>query len=269
MRKRTIFYSWQSENTKTKNFIWKTICKVVEDINKNNEIGQVIEADRDTAGKTGSPSIDRIIEDKIEKCDIFIADVSIIGEANDKKIVNQNVMFELGYAIAKHGSENVILPVNLDLGKTEDLPFDIAHRRILGFSMADNAVKKKFYTDLKDAILAHLKYIENKPNTVADDSGGRIEIDPDEWLAVELLSKLNIDKRIMVTRTSAGARAHTAEDAEECWKKILERMPQEEFVANLNSLVDKKVLEKSIGKNTDSYKLAKLGFNLMKDKKTK
>lgn len=130
--------------------------------------------------------------------------------------------------------------------------------------MADDAAKKKFYADLKDVILAHLKYIENKPNTVTDNSGNSIEIDSDEWLALELLSKLSIDKRIMVTRTSAGARAHTAEDVEECWKKILERTPQEEFIANLNSLVDKKVLEKSTGKNTDSYKLAKLGFNLIK-----
>lgn len=269
MRERTIFYSWQSENTKTKNFIWNTICKVLKDINKSSEVEQIIKADRDTSGKTGAPNIEQAIEQKIIDCDIFIADVSIIGEANGKKIVNQNVMFELGYAIAKHGDENVILLANLDLGKARDLPFDIAHRRILGFSIADNVTKKKFYADLKDAILAHLKYIENKPNTVTDDSGNKVEIDSNEWLALELLSKLNIDKRIIVLRTMAGPIARTAEDMEEHWRKIFEKMSQEEFVANLNSLVDKKVLEKSTGKNTDNYKLAKLGFNLIKDKKTK
>lgn len=216
--------------------------------------------------KLARQTLSKPLSKKIIDCDIFIADVSIIGEANDKKIVNQNVMFELGYAIAEHGSDNVILLANLDLGKVGDLPFDIAHRRILGFSMADDVAKKKFYVDLRDTILAHLEYIENKPNTVTDNSGNKIEIDADEWLALELFSKLSIDKRIMVLRTMAGPIARTAEDMEDYWGKIFEKMSQEEFVANLNSLVDKKILEKSTGKNTDNYRLAKIGFHLIKDK---
>ncbi len=64
MRERTIFYSWQSENAKTKNFIWNIICKVVKDINKNNEVEQILKADRDTRGKTGAPNIEQAIEQK-------------------------------------------------------------------------------------------------------------------------------------------------------------------------------------------------------------
>lgn len=161
-----VFYSWQSDlqGNKTKWLINECIEEAVEKCNIAVE-GIEILADRDTKGKTGSPNITQTIFEKIDECDLFIADVSIVnsygiteddytddgaididggtavGRPKDSKkpqfrySPNPNVLIELGYAVKCLGWEKVLCFFNTDFGKIEQLPFDLDHQRVTPYSL--------------------------------------------------------------------------------------------------------------------------------------
>lgn len=140
-----IFYSWQSDlpSSENRGFIQSCIDAAVN--NLENTI--CIESDRDTKGEFGSPDIASTIFEKIDQCDIFVADVSIINsehyEKNERdefvKIQkfspNPNVLLELGYAAKTISWENIICIVNEDYGNPNQMPFDLDHRRLTPYSL--------------------------------------------------------------------------------------------------------------------------------------
>ena len=72
-----IFYSWQSDLTGN-----RTRYVIEEAINETAAFLRdtiTVIPDRDTKGKTGSPNIEETIFKKIDDCDLFIADVSIVS----------------------------------------------------------------------------------------------------------------------------------------------------------------------------------------------
>ena len=126
----------------------------------------------------GAVNIGVTIKEKINNCGIFLADVSIIDrDKSGKGIVNQNVMFELGYAIGKHTEEKVIQVANTDLGKIEELPFDIAHQRTIGFSIKEDNKAVLLKRSLKEAIVAHLNSLANEEKNSKTQSYKDILID--------------------------------------------------------------------------------------------
>ncbi len=141
-----IFYSWQSDlpGNQTRSVIQDSIESVVRTMRDTVEII----ADRDTKGEYGSPDIVETIFKKIDECDIFIADVSIINKYYPideegqpieavKTTPNPNVLIELGYAAHVVGWENIICILNTDFGEIEELPFDIRQRRLTPYSLND------------------------------------------------------------------------------------------------------------------------------------
>ena len=139
-----IFYSWQSDlpNSKTRGFIQDCIDAAI----KHLADIVFIEADRDTQGELGSPDIVETIFSKIDECDLFIADVSIVNKYNAvddngkkskaiKLSPNPNVLLELGYAAKTLTWERVVCIMNTDYGKVGELPFDLEHRRPLQYSL--------------------------------------------------------------------------------------------------------------------------------------
>lgn len=162
----TIFYSWQSDlpGNETRNIIQDGIKDAVRLL--RDTVG--IEADRDTKGEYGSPDIANTIFSKIDECDIFIADVSAVckydvtdkdGNVKTKYMPNPNVMLELGYATHVVGWENVICVLNADYGAPEDMPFDIASRRLTPFSLKDGSSKgdaKRFVKSVIQETVEHI-----------------------------------------------------------------------------------------------------------------
>ena len=148
---KTVFYSWQSDDRSTNNYIKKSLDKATKQIGEETFV-----IDRDTQGERGAVSIADVVMRKISECDVMLADISIIGEANNRSIVNQNVLFELGFAVGKHGFDNIILVANRDLGAIETLPFDIRNRRIVSFSLQNEknqpVLEKTLANILKDYI---------------------------------------------------------------------------------------------------------------------
>lgn len=155
----TIFYSWQSDlsGSETRNIIQDAIKDAVKLLRDTVDI----EADRDTKGEYGSPDIAQTIFSKIDDCDIFVADVSAVcqyettdkdGNKKVKYMPNPNVMLELGYATHVVGWENVICVLNADYGAPEDMPFDIASRRLTPFSTKDGKSKGEIKRYIKGVI---------------------------------------------------------------------------------------------------------------------
>jgi len=159
-----IFYSWQSDlpGKDSRNIIHNSIQDAVKSLKDVVDI----EADRDTKGKFGSPDIAQTILSKIDECDIFIADVSIVHkyETKDGKIKctpNPNVMLELGYAINVVTWDNIICILNTDYGSVENMPFDISHHRLTPFSLKNeegpDGAKKMIKGIIEDTVQNILK----------------------------------------------------------------------------------------------------------------
>lgn len=144
-----IFYSWQSDlpNNTNRGFIESVINSAIKDIKDKAEY-EIYEPDidRDTQGIPGSPNISQTIFDKIQTCDAFVADISIVtgNKCKGSRLSpNPNVLIELGYAIALLGWDKIILFCNELYGTNEDLPFDIRPHRRIGYSLKEKDGKSE------------------------------------------------------------------------------------------------------------------------------
>ena len=157
--KYTIFFSWQSDlpNSETRGLIQSSIDSAIKGLKDTISI----EADRDTKGMFGSPDMVQAILNKIDECDVFIADVSPVttyrpigkdGKPSKriKATPNPNVLFELGYAAQIVGWNNIICIMNEDYNQGE-IPFDIDHHRLTKYSL-EGKEKADVRRELKDII---------------------------------------------------------------------------------------------------------------------
>lgn len=101
-----IFYSWQSDlpNPINHGFIGNALEKVVKTLQRDEEVTVDPRVETDTAGIPGSPDIALTIFRKIDQCQMFVGDVTIINQGQEgRKTPNPNVLFELGYALKTLG----------------------------------------------------------------------------------------------------------------------------------------------------------------------
>jgi len=165
-----IFYSWQSDlpNNCNRGFIEDCIKRTVR---KYKDIIS-IEADRDVQNNTGSPDIANTIFDKIDECDLFIADISIINKSKcrffrggSRPTPNPNVLLELGYAAATLGWERIVCIYNTDFSDLDALPFDLRQHRITSYSLTGKE-KSTVRTGIVDAISATINGLVEKGSAV-------------------------------------------------------------------------------------------------------
>lgn len=172
MKEETVFYSWQSDNSKTRSYVENALKKAVGSIADNPSIEAAPRIDKDTQDVAGAVHIVDTIKKKIDECGVFLADVSLVDSASSgRAIVNQNVMFELGYAIGKHSESRVIMVANSDLGDIKNLPFDISHHRVIQFSPTSDPKATKLQASLESALNIHLQSlaIQNKESLVTSE----------------------------------------------------------------------------------------------------
>lgn len=122
----TVFYSWQlwTKRGRNRDFIEEVLSQTIEQI---EEVQIII--DRDTKDLPGAPAIADSILAKIEQCDIFLADVTLVISDEEHTSPNPNVMLELGYAVRSIGWNRIIMVMNEAFGVAKLLPFDLVHRR--------------------------------------------------------------------------------------------------------------------------------------------
>ena len=81
--KLTVFFSWQSdidnEKLKNKEFLCNCIKKALKNLENKGDLKNVFfEFQESTSNIAGNPSIPNTIDRRIENCDVFIADLSIV-----------------------------------------------------------------------------------------------------------------------------------------------------------------------------------------------
>jgi len=131
-----VFYSWQSDlpNATNRGFIGDALEKACKSVANNPEVDESPRVDQDTQGLAGSPSIPQAIMEKIDACQAFVADVSLCYKSEDGTLSpNPNVVYELGYAVARLGWDRIVLVVNEEFGEVEKLPFDMEKRRAIPY----------------------------------------------------------------------------------------------------------------------------------------
>lgn len=149
----TIFYSWQDDRKRSdcRYFVQDAIQEAIKSI---GEIYGEIKLDQDTRDLPGTPPIVEEILKKINNADIFIGDISYVGEGQKenvpegensiKKLSNPNVLYESGYFESKCPAYRSIYVFNEDYGSKSELPFDLQHRRHpISYSLKDNKSQAK------------------------------------------------------------------------------------------------------------------------------
>lgn len=167
----TIFFSWQSDlpNKTNRNLIENSIKLALKKMNQDSQYSLITEIDRDTKGVLGSPDIVDSILTKIDKCSLFIADISIINSSlNGKRTPNPNVLFELGYAVKCLGWDRVICVFNSDFGDVSELPFDLRNRRILTYETSNISETRKKLADIFKQIIDKNYYTLEQVQEVSD-----------------------------------------------------------------------------------------------------
>ena len=173
---RTIFYSWQSdvEPSKHRYFIERCLKSALNELEQGANV--YMEYDRDTAGLNGSPDIAQTIFDKIDKCVLFVCDVSIINLAyQGKKTPNPNVLIELGYAVSKLGWDRVICLFDGNTGEIEDLPFDIRQKRVTTFYPQKGKTEERRISEILNHNIKDLFVAGKLFNPLSDYMKGRID----------------------------------------------------------------------------------------------
>ena len=142
-----VFFSWQSDLGETRGVIQAALDKAARNLNRDLALEEALRLDEDTSGVAGWPEISSTILDKIERCEVFVADITPInGPQPDSRLTpNPNVLFELGYALATgSGRTRIICVVNaayLPDGDLKELPFDVRGSRPLQFFLEDPATR--------------------------------------------------------------------------------------------------------------------------------
>jgi hypothetical protein len=150
----TVFYAWQSDRPKELNhyFVRDAAKAACERITADNSNAWAVALDSDTRGVVGMCDIPNTILEKINACDIFLADLTLVGSTDDsdnKPLPNPNVVFELGYAAKSHGFDVLIGVMNEAFGTVDGQVFDIKRRASLLYkaSVTDSAEFRKAQRD--------------------------------------------------------------------------------------------------------------------------
>ena len=170
-----VFYSWQTDlpNATNRGFIQSALESAAKSIRDDESIKIEPVIDRDTVGVPGAPDIADTILAKIEKSQIFVADVSIINnKGKSRKAPNPNVLIELGYAMKTLGLDRIIMVMNITFGKPELLPFDLRMRRVIAYEMPEieedrSVERKRLGSVLEHGIRVVLNELEQKENKIS------------------------------------------------------------------------------------------------------
>jgi hypothetical protein len=135
-----VFYSWHSDrpNATNRSFIEDAIEKAIKKVAADGMVEARLE--QGPQGEPGSKSLHEAILDKIDRCGVFVADVTLINDSG-KGQCNSNVMYELGYATHALGVDRVVVICNTAYGRIEDLPFDVKHKIVTAYALVEGDEK--------------------------------------------------------------------------------------------------------------------------------
>ncbi len=174
-----IFWSWQSDTPGeigkylVRDALKDAVAKLKQDSDIEEPIREDLHIDQDIQGVTGSPDLARTIFDKIEKSEVVVADVTIVGKTPaEERVVNSNVAIELGYALHACTDARVLLVFNEHYGAYGDLPFDLRHKGgAVVFDLSPETERKEIAaarTALTDDLVRKLKPLLRLPSRIKE-----------------------------------------------------------------------------------------------------
>lgn len=164
--------------------------KAKNNIEDDKKINIVI--DEATRNTTGSENIIFEIIRKINIANIFVCDISTINKTDsnqNRKTPNPNVMYELGYAVAKLGWKRIILILNEEYGSIKDVPFDIQQHIITKYKISETNA-----TNIKSVVGTKAKELETKIQNILDIEPEKENLNNDETIRQR---DINIIEKIM------------------------------------------------------------------------
>ncbi|MEM9627754.1 MAG: hypothetical protein AAGA21_16070 [Pseudomonadota bacterium] len=127
------FYSWQSDlpNNINRGSIESCLRKALKAVNSDIKISDAIKFEQGIEGLPGSPDVAKEIFERVDACDIFVADISIVTAAEaPRPMPNANVMIEYGRRTKTCDGRQIVQVFNTAFGDWErDRPFDTRHIR--------------------------------------------------------------------------------------------------------------------------------------------
>ena len=133
---------------KTRSTIRWALERAVRNLNRGGTLEEALRVDQDTDEVAGWPDIAATILAKIERCELFVADITPINgpDPEARLTPNPNVMLELGYALATGmGRTRIVCIVNdgyVPEGDLSRLPFDVRGGRPLSFTLQDPSERR-------------------------------------------------------------------------------------------------------------------------------
>jgi hypothetical protein len=110
----TVFYSWQSSlsNSTNRGIVRNCLEKAAAALNAEMSVEDSlredsVRVDSDINGRPGSPKIFDTILEKIKLCDVFVADVSLVGNKQSNSLSRQGRFFECSRISARPSIESV------------------------------------------------------------------------------------------------------------------------------------------------------------------
>lgn len=185
----TVFYSWQSDSDSRVNrsFIEAALKAAVAKLNRDVVVQEALRenslsVDKDTKGLPGMPPIADSIFAKIDKCLVFVPDMTFVGAGNgDRRISNPNVLIEYGWALCSRSHARIVAVMNAEYGEPtgENLPFDMRHmRRPITYRLSPEddeskrrEVKAELVNNLYDALALVAKLPGDQEDVSASDGG--------------------------------------------------------------------------------------------------
>lgn len=195
---RKIFWSWQSDAPKreTRDVIQVALHAAIRDVAAELDLVKAprVEVDQAANGVIGVAPIAETILEKIDRCSIFVGDITAvgsIGRGRDRKLLpNPNVMLELGYARRALGMARLIPVFNRAIRsmRFEDLPFDLRHLTgAIGFDLPEGAPRsdlRRVRVELRERLAGKIRaMIAEEPGTVAIEPSWHAALphDPGIW----------------------------------------------------------------------------------------
>jgi hypothetical protein len=158
--KLSVFDAWQSECKPSRNMIEAVLPDVLEAINGLGGLQNPLEIVQATAPGEGAIRIDVALQEKIRNADLFIGDLTPVYAYGDRLRVNENVLVEVGFALAsKEPSQIILLALRRDRvdvpgdGKNAKPTFDIAHVRRIEFGDKEE-LRRKLRVELEAVLRA-------------------------------------------------------------------------------------------------------------------
>jgi len=165
MKDFVVFYSWQNDSPKKTNRTAIADALECAGLALKSDLadrGLQLRIEEATRGEPGSPNIPQRILEKIDSCEVFVCDVTTINvEATNvkRKTPNPNVIFELGYAVARLGWQRIVMLFNTAFGNMSDLPFDIDRQRASGYRLDEKNVTEPARKNLDNLVTVALRTI--------------------------------------------------------------------------------------------------------------